>query len=118
MNTSSDPRAKLRQLERLLEQGRDGALVRFGLGAQCLELGEHERAIEHLRQAVRFDPGYSAAYKLLGRALEAAGRPDEALEAYRAGIENAVRRKDLQAAREMQVFVRRIEKAASRDDGA
>jgi Flp pilus assembly protein TadD len=98
------------RFEGLLAQGKDGALLRFGLGMQHLAAGNAERAIEHLRAAVAFDAGYSAAWKLLGKALVDAGKPEEAAEAYRQGIAVAEEKGDKQAAKEMSVFLRRLEK--------
>lgn len=94
----------------LVGTARDGALLRFSLGNEFLKAGEFARAAEHLRTAVERDPGYSAAWKLLGKALEAAGRQEEALGAYRQGVKVAEGRGDKQAAKEMTVFARRIEK--------
>lgn len=99
------------RFEALLAQGKDGALLRFSLGSQYLKDGDPARAAEHLRAAVAQDAGYSAAWKLLGKALAESGRPQEAIEAYRAGIEAAERKGDKQAAREMAVFLRRLEKS-------
>ena len=96
-------------LERLLQAGKDGALLRFSLGSQYLKLQQPEAAIEHLQRAVAFDPDYSAAWKQLGRAYTDSGRPAQALETYRQGIEAAQRKGDKQAEREMQVFARRLE---------
>jgi hypothetical protein len=56
------------------------------------------------------DPLYSAAWKALGKALADAGRNDEALEAYRQGVEAAKRKGDKQAEKEMTVFARRLER--------
>ena len=60
--------------------------------------------------AVERDPGYSAAWRALGKALEAAAQPDDALQAYRSGIAAAQKKGDKQAEKEMTVFARRIEK--------
>ena len=97
-------------LERLLAAGKDGALLRFGLGNEYLKLGDAEAAATHLRRAVEFDPAYSAAWKTLGKALVSAQRDDEALAAWREGIAAAERKGDKQAMREMQVFARRLAK--------
>lgn len=102
-----DPSARF---EALLAAGKDGALLRFGLGSHYLKAGDAARAIEHLRHAVAQDPDYSAAWKLLGRALEAARDSAGAAQAYRSGIAAAEKRGDKQAAREMGVFLRRIER--------
>ena len=97
-------------LEKLVGTPRDGALLRFSLGNEYLKAGDREKAVEQLRAAVQKDPGYSAAWKLLGRALDESGRMPDALEAYRQGITVAERKGDKQAAKEMTVFSRRIEK--------
>lgn len=101
------------RFEALLAAGKDGALLRFGLGMQYLKSGDYARAACHLRRAVEQDPGYSAAWKLLGKALAQSGQSDAAREAYRAGIAAAEQRGDKQAAREMAVFLRRLEKPAA-----
>jgi Flp pilus assembly protein TadD len=62
-----------------------------------------------MRRAVEFDPAYSAAWKLLGKALAQSGDEEGARAAYRSGIEAAGRRGDKQAAREMEVFLRRLD---------
>lgn len=104
-----------RNLEAMLQRGQDSALLRFSLGSQCLKEGDHDAAIGHLVEAVRQDPGYSAAWKKLGEAHAAAGAPERAMEVYRRGIETAAARGDVQAAREMQVFLRRLQRVKEGD---
>ena len=98
------------QLEKLLGTPRDGALLRYSLGVEYQKQGNLERAIAHLREAVLRDPLYSAAWKLLGRTLVDAGRPEDALDAFRQGIAAAENKGDKQALKEMTVFARRLEK--------
>jgi Tfp pilus assembly protein PilF len=105
--------APIANLLRLLESGRDNALLRFSLGNEYLKADDPARAAEHLARAVEHDPEYSAAWKLLGRALEARGDAADALAAYRQGIAVAERKGDKQAAKEMSVFARRIERNTS-----
>jgi len=102
--------SQIANLLKLVGTPRDGALLRFSLGSEHLKSADFEAAVAHLRTAVEKDPGYSAAWKLLGRALAGSGRTDEALSAYRKGIEVAEKKGDKQAAREMTVFARRLEK--------
>ena len=97
-------------LEKLLGTPRDGALLRFSLGMAYLKIENSEKAAQYLRHAVGRDPGYSAAWRALGKALESTGRPQEALAAYRDGIAAARNNGDKQAEKEMTVFARRIEK--------
>lgn len=94
----------------MLRRGQDSALLRFSLGNEYRAAGSDAEAIPHFERAVELDPGYSAAWKLLGRSCEAAGRDGEALAAWRRGIETAEQKGDRQAAKEMRVFLRRLEK--------
>lgn len=100
----------LENFERMLAQGRDDALLRYALGNEYLKAARPAEAATHLRAALRHDPRYSAAWKLLGRALAESGALHEALAAYRDGIAAAEAKGDIQAAREMRVFAKRIEK--------
>jgi len=101
-------------LEKLIGTPRDGALLRYSLGGEYLKAGDKARAIEQLREAVRRDPDYSAAWKLLGRALADAGEAAPALEAWTHGIEAARRKGDRQAEKEMTVFARRLARNAAK----
>ena len=101
-------------LEKLLGTTRDGALLRFSLGMEYLKIENNEKAAGYLRDAVARDPGYSAAWRALGRALESAGQATEALAAYRNGIAAAQKRGDKQVEKEMTVFARRVEKRVTR----
>lgn len=89
---------------------RDGALLRYALGAALSDAHEHDEAAAMLRDAVQRDPDYSAAWKLLGKVLVASNERDAAIDAYRRGIAAAERRGDVQAAKEMRVFLKRLEK--------
>jgi predicted Zn-dependent protease len=95
----------------MLAAGRDNALLRYSLGNEYLKQGNAAQAAEHLRRAVEHDPKYSAAWKMLGKALADSDALTEALAAYQQGIAVAEARGDKQAAKEMGVFVRRIEAA-------
>jgi Flp pilus assembly protein TadD len=99
------------KLEALLAQGQDGAMLRFGLGDQCLKAGDTAAAVAHLARALELDPNYSSAWKLYGKALAEAGRLPQAIDAYTRGIATAETRGDLQAAKEMRVFLRRLQQA-------
>lgn len=96
--------------EKMLADGRDDALLRYSLGVELMKAQRAGDAIEHLARAVRHDPDYSAAWKMLGKTREASGDDSAAADAYRAGIAAADRKGDKQAMKEMQVFLRRLEK--------
>ncbi|MDO8070644.1 tetratricopeptide repeat protein [Janthinobacterium sp. SUN176] len=98
------------KLEKLLAQGRDNALLRFGLGDACLKEHDAQQAALHLAQATAQQPGYSAAWKLLGKALHQLGRLDDAQAAWTTGMTVAQQQGDLQAVKEMTVFLKRLQK--------
>jgi Flp pilus assembly protein TadD len=100
-------------LEALLAKGADSSTLRFALATRYLASGDAARAVSHAEAAVALDPEYSAAWRLLGGALAAAGRGTDAAEAYRRGIAVAERRGDRQAAKEMHVFLRRLAKSGA-----
>lgn len=108
----SDTGNRRAALQKLLDSGREDALLRYSLGNEWLAAAEPAEAVPHLERAVELDPAYSAAWKLLGRALADTGDAEAAAAAYRRGIEVAEARGDKQAAKEMRVFLRRLEKAA------
>ncbi len=97
-------------LEAMLARGQDSALLRYSLGGEYLKLNQPGKAAEQLRQAVEKDPKYSAAWKLLGKALADAGHNEEAIKAYEDGIKVAEEKGDKQAAKEMAVFLKRLQK--------
>lgn len=99
----------IENLESMLAAGRDDALLRFSLGNAYLK-DQPERAAEHLARAVELDPDYSAAWKIFGKALTACAREEDAKQAYARGIAAAERKGDIQAAKEMRVFLRRLQK--------
>ncbi len=100
--------ASSENLQKLLDAGQDNALLRFGLGSAFLQENNPQKAIEHLHAALQHNPDYSAAWKVYGKALVAAGRHEEAIAAYDEGIRRAEARGDIQAAKEMKVFRKRL----------
>lgn len=99
---------RIASLEKMLGGPRDGALLRFSLGNEYLRIDAPAKAAEAFQAAVEGDPNYSAAWKALGKARAAAGDATGALAAYERGIAVAEARGDIQAAREMTVFAKRL----------
>ena len=97
-------------LEALLANGTDNALLRFSLGQAYFKDKKFEPAVAHLGQAVKHDPQYSAAWKIYGKALTELGDTAAAINAYQNGIAAAETKGDVQAAKEMRVFLRRLNK--------
>ncbi len=91
---------------------RDGTLLRMAIANALLAQNDAQAAISELREALRFDPGYSAAWKLLAKTLAAGGDVAAAIDAYQSGIAAAIQRGDKQAEKEMTVFLRRLTRVA------
>lgn len=107
---SEDRIAAFREVTELMP---DDPVARFGLAAAYLEAGHAAEAAAEYEAAIRLKPDYTAAYRGLGRALERAGRPAEARQAYLRGLEVATRTGDLQTRREIEVFLRRLDRAVA-----
>lgn len=102
----------LESLEKMLAKGVDNSLLRFGLGKGYLDMGEHAKAAEHLARCVAQDPKYSAAWKLLGKALQGQGDVAGARAAWQQGITAAQAHGDKQAEKEMTVFLKKLDRIA------
>ena len=99
-------------LEARLAGGQDDAMLRLSLAQLHLRESDWAAARDHAVACLGHDPGQAAASKVLGKALEALGDTPGAA-AYRAGIERARAGGQIQAAREMGVFLRRLESRSS-----
>jgi len=92
----------------MLDEGQDNSLLRYSLGDEYLKENNFEIAIGHLAKAVELDPDYSAAWKLYGKALVKNNQIENAIKAYETGIKVADKKGDIQAAKEMKVFLKRL----------
>lgn len=95
-------------LKQLLHQGQDSVILRFGLGNALFKSGQAAEAIPHLQAALKFDTEYSAAWKVLGKALAESGDIKQAIDAYEKGIVVAEKKGDRQAVKEIRVFLKRL----------
>ena len=102
---------RITEFEEVAELMPDDPVVRFGLAGAYLEAGRANDAAREFREAIRLKPDYSAAHRGLGRALERAGHLADARAAYRRGLEVAAQTGDLQTKKEIEVFLRRLDKA-------
>ena len=95
-------------LQRMIDSGRDSAMLRLTLGEAHARQGDAAAAETHLRQALVLDPGYSAAWRALGRLQLKAGEEAAAAETFRQGLEAARQRGDMQIVRELEVRLKRL----------
>ena len=102
----------IQNLEKLLAAGKDGALLRYTLGKAYADDEQMEVARSHLQQATKLDPAYSVAWKQLGKAELALGDADAARKAWEQGVVCAQTKGDAQVVKELQVFLKRLDKQA------
>lgn len=95
-------------LENMLRQGDDNALLRYTLGCLCFKEALYEAAAEHLEQALAFDSQHSASWKFYAQALAKLERTGDAVVAYQKGIAVAESKGDVQAVKEMRIFLKRL----------
>jgi len=86
-------------------------MLRFTLGNAYFADKQYPSAITHLREAVKLKPDYSAAWRVLGRALAANDQLNEARDAFDEGERVAEANGDKQTAKEIGVFRKRVIKA-------
>jgi len=103
-------KSPLEAFEELAAKAPENVVVRYSLGREYLKAKRFAEAERELREALRLKPDYSAAYRELGKSLVGLERLDEAREIYAKGAEVACEKGDLQTQREIEVFLRRLEK--------
>jgi len=102
----------IEQLERLLAADPNDPFVLYGLAQEHAKAGATERAIEFYDRCLEADAAFCYAYYHKARALDAAGRKDDAVASLRAGAEAALTHADAQAAGEIAEYL------AALSDGA
>lgn len=96
-------------LERMIDRGQDGAMLRFTLGNACAGAGRWPEAAGHYARALDYDPAYSAAWQALYKALDRSGAPARALrEVAEQGVATAREQGDMQVVRALEARLRRL----------
>lgn len=113
MGENQTDKSPLEAFEEMAVKAPDNVMVRYSLGREYLKAKRYAEAERELREALRLKPDYSAAYRELGKSLVGLNRLDEAREIYTKGAQVAGEKGDLQTQREIEVFLRRLEKAAN-----
>lgn len=103
----------IERLEAMLAKGTDNLLLRYSLGKAYVEQASFQKAEAHLRAALAFDPTYSVAWKWLGKACLGQGDKPGARAAWESGLQAAHARGDQQVVKELQVFIKRLDKDAA-----
>ena len=69
----------------------DDAMISYGLASEYVKAGRWGEAVEALRNVLRVNKDYTAAYQMLGTALLNLGERDEAGSAWAEGVRVAER---------------------------
>ena len=105
--------SRAEMFRKLLEKDPENPMILFSLGNELFKEGEYGEARTHLRRAIAYKPDYSVAYRTLGRAHYELREDAEARRVFTEGREVAEKNGDLQTVREIDVFMRRLEKRQS-----
>ena len=103
--------SQIETFEAMLSKGQDNEMLRYTLGNAYFSEKRFAEAVVHLQKAVVHKPDYSAAWRLLGRALAGGEQFVEAKEAFDEGARVAEANGDKQTAKEINVFRKRVLKA-------
>jgi predicted Zn-dependent protease len=102
--------SRIDMFRKLLERDPNNPMILYSLGNELFKEQKYSEARECLSLAVRNKPDYSVAYRTLGRTLYESGEDAEARRVFAEGREIARKNGDLQTVKEIDVFVRRLEK--------
>lgn len=89
-------------LEAFVAEDPNDSFSRYALALELEKESRPQEAVPQLREVIARDPRYVAAYYHLGRLLAQTGLVEEALDAYRRGLDAAITSGDQRARSEMQ----------------
>lgn len=92
----------------VLEIDPEDTVALFGIGDVYFFREKYSESVSALEKVVILDEKYSAAYLLLGKALEAIGNLERAEQVYKKGINVASKRGDMMPANEMQTRLNQL----------
>ena len=75
----------------MVQQQPDEVMIWYGLGSELFKVERWAEAAEALATVIRLNPDYTAAYQMLGSALNSEGKREEARAIWQKGIEVADR---------------------------
>ena len=97
--------SRLEIFAEMARQQPDDAIVWYGLANEYVKAERWPEASAALRNVVRVNPDYTAAYQLLGTALSNQGEQDEARRAWTEGVAAATRTGAWKARQHMETLL-------------
>lgn len=83
--------SRIEVFQAMLQQQPEEVMIWYGLGSELFKVERWAEAADALSNVIRLNPDYTAAYQMLGSALNSEGRSEEAQQIWRQGIEVADR---------------------------
>lgn len=83
--------SRIEVFQAMVQQQPDEVMIWYGLGSELFKVERWAEAAEALGNVIRLNPDYTAAYQMLGSALNSEGKTEEAHAIWRQGIEVADR---------------------------
>jgi tetratricopeptide (TPR) repeat protein len=77
---------RIQQLKEFLREDPDDAFSAYALALEYLKMNDLPLALATLKELLERQPEYLAGYYQYGKALEALGKPDDAITAYKQGV--------------------------------
>jgi tetratricopeptide (TPR) repeat protein len=99
----------IESLMKMLEKEPGDAFLLYGVAQEYAKLGQTDKAVEYYDRCLAADPHYCYAYFHKARALQDAGREQEAAAVAREGLNVARRVNDNQAASELAGLLDELE---------
>src|SRR5829696_6369396 len=97
--------SRLEIFAEMARQQPDDAMIWYGLASEYVKAERWADAADALRNVVRVNPDYTAAYQLLGTALSNQGEPEEARRAWTEGVRIATRTGAWKARQHMETLL-------------
>jgi predicted Zn-dependent protease len=83
--------SRIEVFQAMVLQQPDEVMIWYGLGSELFKVERWAEAAEALATVIRLNPDYTAAYQMLGSALNSEGKTNEARAIWQTGIEVADR---------------------------
>src|SRR4051812_49025396 len=93
---------RIKTLLEYLHDNPDDSFSQYALALEYDKLGKREKAIRLLEQLKTREPDYLACYYQLGKLYEADGKPENASETFKKGIEVATKQKNQKTLNELR----------------
>lgn len=97
-----EEKSRLEQFKEFVEMDPTDTFSRYALAMEYMGTEQYDDAVLHFQEAIRLDPGYSAAYFQAGLASQKAGKIEQAKTFLKNGIETANKKGDWHTRDEMQ----------------